>query len=145
MTTNIQHTYKVFLCSVGCAFWWWPVVAETCNGSLLYSQINFNHTTYSCIKKCILVEVGWCSACSLLRAGFLLGLLLNPEDVGDVYLHKQLTFIELRSVISQMVEPFSCSYVSFYSCFQDDETEFSCKLSRLVNGIGLNLIDAYNK
>lgn len=28
---------------------------------------------------------------------------------------------------------------------EDDETDFSCKLSRLVNGIGLNLIDAYNK
>lgn len=28
---------------------------------------------------------------------------------------------------------------------QDDETDFSCKLSRLVNGIGLNLIDAHTK
>ncbi|XP_021920575.1 exportin-T-like [Zootermopsis nevadensis] len=28
---------------------------------------------------------------------------------------------------------------------EDDETDFSCKLSHLVNGIGLNLIDAHNK
>jgi hypothetical protein len=39
MTTYVHHTCKVFLCSVGYAFWWRPVVAETCKDNLLHSHI----------------------------------------------------------------------------------------------------------
>jgi hypothetical protein len=43
MTTYVHHTCKVrvFICSVSYAFRRWPVMAETCNGNLLYSDFKF--------------------------------------------------------------------------------------------------------
>jgi hypothetical protein len=48
-----------------------------------------------------------CKACCLLHAGFLTGLLFNPEDGGYIFLPKhQLTFSRLHSVISEKIELF---------------------------------------
>jgi hypothetical protein len=60
------------------------------------------------------INVTWCSehefqfkqwtfgfACYLLHVGFLLGLFVNPEDVGDVPPKHELTFSALHSFISQ--------------------------------------------
>jgi hypothetical protein len=38
---NVHYKSKAFLCSVGYAFWWWPIVAETCISRLLYSHTKF--------------------------------------------------------------------------------------------------------
>jgi hypothetical protein len=48
------------------------------------------------------------SVCYLLDAGFLLGLVFNPEDGGNVFL-KGLIFTGLRGIISQKIGLFKRS------------------------------------
>jgi hypothetical protein len=43
-------------------------------------------------------ETGLSSACCLLHAGFLIGLLFNPEDIGNIPLQHQSTLNELHGV-----------------------------------------------
>lgn len=38
-TLRIWSTLLTIFCSIAFAFWWWPVVGETCNDTLLYSCI----------------------------------------------------------------------------------------------------------
>jgi hypothetical protein len=45
-------------------------------------------------------------ACFLLQAGFLLGLLLDPEDGEDILPKYLVTFTELHAVIFQKIERF---------------------------------------
>jgi hypothetical protein len=44
MTIYVQVHSKVYLYSVGYAYWWWPVLAETRKGKLLYCPVKLCYT-----------------------------------------------------------------------------------------------------